>query len=108
MFEKKFIEACLCGEAILEDLDDYVDYWHEHPSDMTLREFLGMTPYEYGQWVQRDDTVLRDILRCRRDGVPFEQYPSMDHQARIAARSYDEQKVEKLKLAERRGKQDNE
>lgn len=97
MFERTFIEECLEGFAELKDLDTFVDYWHTHELQLSLREFLGMTEYEYEKWIQNDDSIIRDILRCRVDGVPFEQYQIMTNDEKIAARSYSIEDISKLK-----------
>ncbi|MDR2615756.1 MAG: hypothetical protein LBC28_04160 [Oscillospiraceae bacterium] len=69
MYKKNFIDACMSGEAFLDDIDDYVDYWHENNTGGSLQDFLGMTESEYAAWCERDDNVLHDILRCRVDAV---------------------------------------
>jgi hypothetical protein len=50
MLSKTYVQACLDGDANIFDLDDYIDYWHNNDIGMTLREFLGLTPYEYQKW----------------------------------------------------------
>jgi hypothetical protein len=97
MYNKTFIQALIDADADLFDLDDYVDYWHEHETDMTLREFLGLTPYEYQQWGINDDSIFRDILRCRIENIDFSEYIRMDDEKRKVARSYDEEAIEKLR-----------
>ncbi len=97
MYKKTFIQSCLDGEATLFDLDEYIDYWHEHETGLTLREFLGLTPYEYQEWGKNSDSIFRDILRCRIEGIDLEKYTYMDEEDRIAARSYDEEAIEQLR-----------
>ena len=92
-----FIEDCLDAEADLFDLDDYIDYWHENETGETLREFLGLTPYEYEAWGNSDDSIFRDILRCRIEDIRFEDYVCMSDEKKIAARSYNEKAIEKLR-----------
>lgn len=60
-----FIEKCLRGDSLPQDINDYVDYWHQGESDQPLYAFLGMTREEYGAWVERPDT-LSSILKARR------------------------------------------
>lgn len=60
-----FIEKCLRGDESPEDIDDYVDQWHEGAFDQPLHTFLGMTPQEYSAWLTRPDT-LSTILNARR------------------------------------------
>ncbi len=97
MYEINFINECLYGNAEIDEIDDYIDYWHTHDIDMTLREFLGMTKMEYEEWLKNDDSIIRDILRCRTDHIPFENYKTMSSSEKIAARSYSVEEIEKLK-----------
>ena len=66
MFKKYFIDACLNGEAVLDDVEDYIEYWHTHKTDVELHEFLGMTSHEYANWLKDgEDTILHDIIETR-------------------------------------------
>lgn len=103
MFERDFITGCLYGDVELEDIENYVEYWHTHETNNSLCDFLGMTKYEYTEWLKYGDTVLRDILRCRVDKIAFEQYQYMSSQERIAARSYSIEEIEKLKNEDKHG-----
>ena len=60
-----FITKCLMGEALLEEIDDYVDSWHDGDSDLSMHEFLGMTHAEYSLWV-KDPDCLPQIVIARR------------------------------------------
>ncbi len=65
-FEKSFVAAYLDGEARLDSIDAYIEYWHTHEMKCELHEFLGMTAYEYAQWLKSGkDDVLRNILESR-------------------------------------------
>lgn len=97
MFEKSFIEKCLDGEADIFELDNYIEFWHTHDTDVSLRDFLGLTPYEYEMWGRSNDSIFRDILRCRMDNINFEEYEGMNESDRLAARSYDAEAIAKLK-----------
>jgi hypothetical protein len=51
-----FVGACLKGEAILADIDDWVDRWHDTDFGSgapTLDEFLGFTSDEGKLWVEK-------------------------------------------------------
>lgn len=98
MFKKSFIAACLDGEALLDSIDAYIEYWHTHETNCELYEFLGMTAYEYAKWIKSgEDIVLRDILEARNEKIPFEVYQTMSEERRIAARSWDEEKINKIR-----------
>mgnify|MGYP006920808995 CR=1 FL=1 len=97
MFNDSYIQRCLNGEATLFELDDYIDFWHDNETGVSLREFLGLTEYEYKIWGNSSDAIFRDILRCRREGIEFSEYQKMGEKDKIAARSFDEEAIEKLR-----------
>lgn len=63
---KNFIFDCINGDALIDELDDYVDYWTEHQKrlDCSLREYLGMSLKEYGYFLV-DEDYLADIIYAR-------------------------------------------
>ena len=97
MYNKTYIQACLDGEATIFEIEKYIEYWHENDIDMTLREFLGFTEYEYQEWGKSSNSIIRDIMRCRVEGIDFSEYVRMTEQERKAARCYDAEKVDLLK-----------
>ncbi len=42
----RFVNLCLRGEALADQIDDYVDQWHNGDSEEELSDFLGLTPEE--------------------------------------------------------------
>ena len=97
MYENSFIQKCLNGEADLFELDTYIEYWHTHDVEVSLRDYLGLTPGEYEAWGTGSDSIFRDIIRCRMEGISFEDYQCMNNEQRIAARSFDAEAIAKLK-----------
>ena len=65
--KKPFVMALIAGDVSMEDLDDFVRYWHTHDTGNGLREFLGLTQEEYTQWCHSssDATWLHQILAAR-------------------------------------------
>lgn len=64
-----FLDACLRGLTHLDEVDDWIDRWHdrEDPAgdeDLALQEYLGLTEDEYSDWVIHPN-VLRDLLLKR-------------------------------------------
>ena len=61
-----FIEMCLSGDAYSEDIDNFIDLWHDSEAGhgQTLREYLGFTNEEYVMWM-KDPNALVDILQDR-------------------------------------------
>lgn len=96
-----FINDCLQAEAMLDDIDDYIEYWHTNDLDCDLEEFLGLTEYESQQWLHEGNDIFRGILYCRRHGIDYKDYESMSTNKRIAARSY---KLSDIKQYKKDGK----
>ena len=71
---KCFIPDCISGDAKLKDLDAYVEYWHQNQPTPTLREFLGLTEFEYSQWGVRSDRIFMEILYCRKRNIDYQRF----------------------------------
>ena len=52
-----FIEKCLSGQALLDEIDDYIDQWHTGNSDVPLHTYLGMSWEEYAAWIKLPDNL---------------------------------------------------
>lgn len=64
---KTFMEKCVDGEASVEEVDEYVEYWHTHEIDMPLHEYLGLSPSEYALWGREDNGYLEQFLKVRKE-----------------------------------------
>ncbi|MBQ6206944.1 MAG: hypothetical protein IJK52_07665 [Oscillospiraceae bacterium] len=62
-----FIDSCLNRSAAPDDAESYVEYWHTHDLNCSLREYMGMSVSEYELWLKRGDSAITDILRRRRE-----------------------------------------
>ena len=67
---KTFVDLYLDGEAIPEEIDDFVDQWHDSNAVATLAEFLGFRDEEYAVWVEHPQS-LSVILFARKHHVPL-------------------------------------
>ncbi|MDB6001388.1 MAG: hypothetical protein JWP52_3087, partial [Rhizobacter sp.] len=58
-----FIQMCLSGEALEDEIDEFVERWHEGDEGLglELHEYLGMTWDEYKLW-GATPSALRFIL----------------------------------------------
>jgi len=65
----KFLDLYLEGKVKSEDIDDFIDRWHEAPGGRELHDYLGMTKQEYALWLRRPD-ALPDIVKDRRESKP--------------------------------------
>lgn len=69
---KTFIEQLISNELL--DINDFVEYWHTHKTKVSLREFLGLTEFEYNVWAVNTDKILNSVRECRIKGISFEVY----------------------------------
>ena|ERR1035437_8677104 len=90
-----FIQDCILGEALLSEIDDYIDKWHEGKGTVSLAEFLGMSLDEYSAFVAEEE-LLPLIVTAHKKKVNFRSYAQSELSA-MAARSDDHAKAEKLK-----------
>lgn len=60
-----FIEECINGTAKTDDIDDYVDAWHEKDLGVSLRQYLGMNKEEYTAWM-KDPQAIESIVQEHR------------------------------------------
>ncbi len=61
-----FITDCIHGDALLSEVDDYIDTWHDLDSEVSLHEFLGMSKSEYELFIQ-DDAYLAIIITAHKN-----------------------------------------
>jgi hypothetical protein len=94
--EMTFVEKCLAGEALIDDIDDYFDRWHEGEGDpdTSLAQFLGFTDIEYRLWAEKPN-LLPFILNARKGGVSLANARDY-HATRLAARDLPVEDVEEL------------
>lgn len=65
-----FVRKCIEGEAALDDIDDWVERWHQGHDGRELHAYLGMTEAEYARWLA-DPTALPSIVAAQRDETGF-------------------------------------
>lgn len=66
-----FIEDCVAGKAVKEDVDEYIDRWTSITSNgeshVSLRGFLGMYVHEYELFLLCESN-LEEIIENRKKG----------------------------------------
>lgn len=69
-----FVEQCLKGSVLEEEIEQFVEDWHEgrEGADMELHEYLGMSWDEYQMWVTTP-SALSIVLAARKRGISLEQ-----------------------------------
>jgi hypothetical protein len=81
----KFMDRLLAGEALLDEIDDYVAEWHDGPSSEELHAHLGLTWEEYALWVEQPN-VLRLIVAARARERPVAEMLAHAQDYALAAR----------------------
>ncbi len=67
-----FINLCLEGDVLEDEIDEFVDGWHDDENlNIELHDYLGMSWEEYSVWAVRP-SVLPFILSARRNGTTFD------------------------------------
>ncbi|OLS61212.1 hypothetical protein [Pseudomonas putida] len=74
-----FVELCLEGDVLEEEIDRFVEDWHEGRAgaDMELHEYLGMSWEEYQLWATTP-SVLPFVLTARKRGTSLRQELDQD------------------------------
>lgn len=88
-----FIQNCINGDALLSEIDNYIDEWHNSNSTEALHIYLGMKKKEYALYVE-DDIYLASIVTAHKQGVAIESI--VNSQLSMAARSDNQAKSERL------------
>lgn len=65
---KTFLDLVLAGDARQDDIDDFVDRWHDGDASCSLAAFLGMSDDEYALWVEKPSS-LSLILQAHAEGM---------------------------------------
>lgn len=85
------MERLLTGSAFLDDIDDWVDRWHDDDTAAQIWEYLGLTRDEYALWVERPES-LRFIVAAHERREPVEQVlAAYENRQLVAARAEDAQ-----------------
>lgn len=59
-----FVEAYRAGLVTAQEVDDYVEEWHNAPEDgVPLHEFLGMNTAMYAAWLARPCSLAGLVTR---------------------------------------------
>ncbi|OQX23479.1 MAG: hypothetical protein BWK80_25845 [Desulfobacteraceae bacterium IS3] len=84
--KQTFIHLCTNGYLLTDDIDDYVDMWHESDKDEELYDFLGMSRQEYRLWVH-DPDMLDHIIAARVQNCSLDDVLNKIDELPMAARA---------------------
>nr|WP_322624862.1 hypothetical protein [uncultured Flavobacterium sp.] len=88
-----FIEDCIAGDALVFEVHDYIDAWHDGESEQPLFEFLGMDKHEYTLFVQ-DESYLPLIIAAHKNKQSIKLI--VHEQIALAARADSHSKAQRL------------
>lgn len=89
-----FIQNCLNGDALLDEVDDYIDEWHNGSADIPLHTYLGMSLEEYAAWIESPDNLTYIVAAHKYD---MNYKDAIGQAATMAARSTDASKMPDIK-----------
>lgn len=92
---QNFVQLCLDGRVLLDEIDDFVEQWHNAADDILLHDFLGMTKHEYELWVVNPN-ILPYIIAARHDNMSVEELLNTNSGLPMAARSIKENDVHQI------------
>ncbi|WP_122447823.1 hypothetical protein [Pseudomonas viridiflava] len=95
MSNKRFIDLCVDGKILPQEIDDFVDTWHEIDGDETIHSYLGMTKQEYRLWVH-DPDILAFVITARIQGRAIDDVIADFHELPLAARADSPEKAKLL------------
>jgi len=86
-----FVGACLAGLALEDDIDTWVDEWHDAPEGsplarIELKDHLGMTAGEYALWVEQP-SALRFVIAAHMRHRPVDELLTSQDDYALAARA---------------------
>lgn len=90
-----FIDLCLSGDVLEDEIDSFVDRWHEDDETaLELHEYLGMSWEEYSVWATRP-SILPFILSARKNGTSFDVELNQERLA-LAARAETAEEAQRM------------
>jgi DNA-directed RNA polymerase specialized sigma subunit len=90
-----FVTLCMQGEVLLEEIDDWIEKWHDSPQKEELYEYLGMSWSEYSAWVSMPE-ILPFIITAHRENREFTELLEELNELPMAARSNSKNEPKKL------------
>lgn len=61
----KFLYQCLEGKVDPEDIDNFIDDWHDGNSEEELYEFLGLSRDEYALYIEKPNALSHIVMLHR-------------------------------------------
>lgn len=90
-----FINDVINADAILDEIDDYVERWHNTDSDVSIFDYLGMTEEEYLLWVEHD-FYLKYIVSAHEQNKNISEILEEAYSTKLVARSSSPEEGKKI------------
>ena len=90
-----FINDVINADAILDEIDDYIEKWHDSDENRSVYEYLGMTEEEYLLWVE-NDFYLKYIVSAHEKNVNINEYLKEAYTSNLVARSSSPEEAKKI------------
>lgn len=94
--EKSFLALMMEGRAFPDEIDDFIETWHEGDDKSSLSEYLGMTQEEYRLWFHDPDALTIIAFARRLNKSLREAVNDNLSEVRLAARPGDLNKMNQL------------
>jgi hypothetical protein len=93
-----FMDLAVDGQVMADEIDHYVEVWHDSNSDCEVFEFLGMTFEEYSLWVMNPELINVVIAsRVRKVDLLEAVNDNVTNTERLAARAGEARDVTRLR-----------
>ena len=90
-----FINDVINADAILDEIDDYIEKWHDSDESCSVYEYLGMTEEEYLLWVE-NDFYLKYIVSAHEKNISINEYLKEVYTSNLVARSSSPEEAKKI------------
>lgn len=90
-----FVDDVISADAILDEIDDYLNDWHNSNTDATVYEYLGMTEEEYFLWVE-NDYLLKYIISAHEQSKSITEVLKDVYSPKLVARSSSSAEAKRL------------
>lgn len=65
---KRFMDELLAGNVEIAHIDDFIDAWHENPSNLHLHTYLGLSESDWDV-VATNTSALKYVVQARKAGL---------------------------------------
>lgn len=90
-----FINDVINADALIDEIDDYIEQWHISDSELSVFEYLGMSEEEYFLWLE-NDFYLKYIIAAHEQNKTIGSLLQDEYSTRLVARSDSPEEAKKI------------